>query len=96
MADSTVTFKGYPGDVLDRIFEAVGGNPEDIAEPFAALVPANMVDVVCAAIEWVAVFPPIVIPKEDGLFLVISEGDGEGSLHIVSSFPRKGKEEIDD
>lgn len=50
MADVSTTFKGYPADVLDRVFEAVG-NPDDPAAPFVALVPGRMVDVVCAAIE---------------------------------------------
>jgi hypothetical protein len=92
MSDVKTTFKGYPADVLDRVFEAVG-NPEDPCAPFVALVPENMVDVVCAAIEWFTAVAPVVIPKEDDHYMVISEGYCEGGLLIVS---KEGKNKIDD
>lgn len=93
MSDVKTTFRGYDEDVLDEIFEAIGGNPNDPWAPLVALVPENMVDVVRVAIEWYTCFPPIVMPEKDGHFLVISYGDSEGGLMILS---KEGKKEIDD
>jgi hypothetical protein len=92
MTDVKKTFRGYDEDVLDEIFEAIGGDPKDPWASLVALVPENMLDVVRAAIEWYTCFPPIVIPEKDGHYLVISEGYSEGGLMIIS---KKGKKEID-
>lgn len=75
MTDSTVTFRGYSRAALQAAFDKVA-NPDDWKDSICAMVPAEVLDLVCAAIEFFTSTVPsvIVVDFACNKFVVVAAG----------------------
>lgn len=79
MTDHAVTFRGYTGTALRAAFDKVK-DPADWKGSIYALVPADILDVVCAAIEFfTSTLPAVFVVDFDCKeFVVVAAGYRNG------------------
>jgi hypothetical protein len=78
MVDTSVTFRGYTGATLRAAWDKV--KSADWRDPVCALVPADILDVVCAAIEFFTATKPavFVVDFDCKEFVVVAAGYRNG------------------
>ena len=79
MVDTSVTFRGYTGAALRAAWDKVAPKSH-WKDPICALVPADILDIVCAAIEFYTSTKPsvFVVDYDCKEFVVVAAGYRNG------------------